>query len=170
MADPRPCTHCGKPLVRRAREGNWNFDRRKYCSWHCRDQGRRIPPDQLRANRIALNARNKQRVRDETAGAATQHGQEWTVAEIVVAQDRTLSARAAALQIRRSIDTVKKMRRLPAPVIYRLSDQPGDAYVMPCSCGHRYDEHATHSQRCQGLDSYDCPCECPSYEANPNDD
>lgn len=57
---------------------------------------------------------------------------------------------------------------MPEPVIVRLSDHPLDLYVVPCPCGHDYSEHQPGGMACQGLDSYDCPCECLSYEVDSN--
>jgi hypothetical protein len=68
-------------------------------------------PAEVRARAKARKLKRDQRLRDETAAAATKHGQPWTFEEIDVACDPTLSAREAALRIGRSIDTVKKMRR-----------------------------------------------------------
>ena len=38
------------------------------------------------------------------------------------------------------------------------------AGVMPvlCECGHLDLMHTNHRGKCKGLDSYGCPCECPS--------
>ena len=68
-------------------------------------------PAAVRERAKARKAARDQRVRAETAAAATQHGQPWTFEEIDVACDQALTAREAALRIGRSIDTVKKMRR-----------------------------------------------------------
>lgn len=48
-----------------------------------------------------------------------------------------------------------------------LSDEiPCEA---PCSCNHARDEHSRQRPyRCLGLDSYGVPCDCPSYEPDPN--
>lgn len=37
-----------------------------------------------------------------------------------------------------------------------------------CTCGHDDNEHARGRGRCTGLDSYDCPCACPSFEHDTN--
>lgn len=33
-----------------------------------------------------------------------------------------------------------------------------------CDCNHYRDQHAPGGQHCQALDSYQCPCECPSFQ------
>jgi hypothetical protein len=33
-----------------------------------------------------------------------------------------------------------------------------------CECRHLPDEHVGKTGHCQGLDSYECPCACPSYD------
>jgi hypothetical protein len=39
-----------------------------------------------------------------------------------------------------------------------------------CECGHSYDEHKDSGGPCSGLDSYDQPCACPSFEKFRSDD
>jgi hypothetical protein len=56
----------------------------------------------------------------------------------------------------------------PRPVVFDLSEDPRDRYVVPCSCGHDYGDHKRYGSRCKGFDSYNCICECPSYEADEN--
>lgn len=53
----------------------------------------------------------------------------------------------------------------PPPVVLWLGR---DRYVVPCACGHEYNEHQRYGSHCKGVDSYQCPCECPSYEADEN--
>lgn len=33
-----------------------------------------------------------------------------------------------------------------------------------CDCNHRESEHDPGGGHCRGLDSYGCPCSCPSVE------
>lgn len=55
-----------------------------------------------------------------------------------------------------------------------MSNRPGPRRVMvgryevPCGCKHAYGDHKRHGGHCKELDSYDCPCQCPSYEADEN--
>ncbi len=58
---------------------------------------------------------------------------------------------------------------MPEPLIIQLSDHPADTYTVPCSCTHPFSDHACGGNRCTAPDSYGCPCECPSYEPDPND-
>lgn len=39
-----------------------------------------------------------------------------------------------------------------------------------CTCGHGTSRHLNSAQRCRGLDSYESPCECPSFEHDPEQD
>lgn len=43
-------------------------------------------------------------------------------------------------------------------------------YQVSCSCNHMPEQHAS-GQQCQGRDSYELPCSCPSYfaEADPEE-
>jgi len=43
------------------------------------------------------------------------------------------------------------------------------AMIGHCECGHREDEHVNADGRCMGTDSYDCPCDCPSFELSHED-
>lgn len=57
----------------------------------------------------------------------------------------------------------------PRPVVVKLGDRLIDRYVVPCACGHDYADHKRYGGSCKGLDSYECPCECPSYEVDENE-
>ena len=39
-----------------------------------------------------------------------------------------------------------------------------------CTCNHHSKSHIRGRGRCKDLDSYDCPCACPSFEQDLNDD
>lgn len=39
-----------------------------------------------------------------------------------------------------------------------------------CTCGHSASQHVGSRGRCRAQDSYDLPCECPSFEHDPNAD
>jgi hypothetical protein len=42
------------------------------------------------------------------------------------------------------------------------------AWPDSCLCGHQPVEHVNSTGRCRARDSYEQPCECPSFERDPN--
>jgi hypothetical protein len=49
-----------------------------------------------------------------------------------------------------------------------MTPTPGDFDV--CTCSHGIADHVHSRGRCRERDSYRLPCECPSFEHDPNDD
>lgn len=65
-----------------------------------------------------------------------------------------------ALHVAPSIGRVDFIR---PPLGYRLP------VINLCECGHTDRQHLRRTGRCKGLDTYDCPCTCPSHDPTPDD-